>query len=108
MKKALIALVSVTGIIAVAVSGLFVWERQSKRALKSQIDDYLDDRGVESTRGQRPRPPLHPLRPAGFRGSQRCRPRVELRHMHEQMQIAEVGFPPRRSCPAIRSYSGHR
>lgn len=49
MKKALIALVSVIGIIAVAVSGLFVWEQQSKRALESQVEDYLDDRGVEST-----------------------------------------------------------
>lgn len=49
MKKAIIALTSIIGIIAIAIGGLFVWEHQSKLSLENQVEDYLDDQGVDST-----------------------------------------------------------
>ncbi|WP_193070748.1 hypothetical protein [Brevibacterium sp. FME37] len=49
MKKAIIALVSTLCIIAAAIGALFVWEHQSKLALESQAEDFLDARDTDAT-----------------------------------------------------------
>lgn len=49
MKKAIIALVSVLCIIAAAIGALFVWEHQSKLALESQVEDFLDSCDTAAT-----------------------------------------------------------
>ncbi|MCD1284451.1 MULTISPECIES: hypothetical protein [unclassified Brevibacterium] len=49
MKKVLIALTSIVCIIGAVVGGLAIWEHRSKISLEAEVEDYLDDVGIDAT-----------------------------------------------------------